>query len=187
MRLFVAVNLPPAEQNRIRQAAAPLRRLSGVRWTNSDSLHITLKFLGSVEETRVPAIIAALCGAGGEARPFDLALRGFGAFPDLRRPRIFWVGATGPGILKLQSVVEEWIGPLGFPGEARPFHPHVTIGRANREMARAEAAEVARAADRFDYEARLSVRTVELMQSHPVPGGVRYTAVASADLGCGED
>jgi len=184
--LFVAVNLPAAERERIWRATAAFRRVAPVRWTAADSFHVTLKFLGNVDPARVPAVSEALRIAARQSPPFELALQGFGAFPDWRRPRIFWVGAEAPGINVLQRVVEDEIGPLGFPGEARPFHPHVTVGRASRDLPRGDAAELARMSDRFDYSARLRIETVELMQSHTTPNGSRYSVVATAGLGNGE-
>jgi len=186
LRLFVAVNLPAAERDRIWKATGVLRNVSGVRWTVPDAYHVTIKFLGSAGADQVPAIVEALRSAARKVRPFDLSLGRFGAFPDWRRPRVFWVGAEAPGILALQPVVEEHIAPLGFPAEARPFHPHVTVGRARRDLAAGAAAGLARTADRIRFAARVHIGTVELMQSHTTLDGSRYSIVASAVLGNGE-
>lgn len=145
-----------------------------------------MKFLGNADAQRVPDLVDALQQAAGESQPFDLSLHGFGAFPDWRRPRVLWIGAEAPGILRLQKVVEERVAPLGFPGEARPFHPHVTLGRANRDLSRRDAAELARSAERFGYSELVRIDTVELMQSDTTPSGAKYTVVASAGLGGGE-
>ena len=93
MRLFVAVN-PPAEVRRAAYAAAAPLREGGlpIRWVAQDALHVTLKFLGEVDEERAGAIGPALAVAVGAARPFEVMVGGFGAFPDEERPRVVWIG-----------------------------------------------------------------------------------------------
>ena len=89
MRLFIAVNLPDAEKTRLAHAlqAVAVPDLPA-RWVESDSLHITLKFLGEVPQARLPAVTAALAEAVDGAAAFAVALDGFGAFPSLSRPSI---------------------------------------------------------------------------------------------------
>ena len=105
-----------------------------VKWVRLDGLHLTLKFLGDVDEVQEPSLRAALGQVAGEARPVTLHIEGFGVFPDFRRPRIVWAGvAPDPALELLQHRVEQVFAPLGFPTEARTFRPHLTLGRAGRE------------------------------------------------------
>src|SRR5207253_3798460 len=105
-----------------------------VNWVSGEGIHVTLKFLGEVGDDREAEITAALERAAAGARTLPLALGGFGVFPDFRRPRVVWAGiAPEPGLEILQHRVEQEVAPLGFPTEARPFRPHVTLGRARKE------------------------------------------------------
>ena len=144
------------------------------------NLHVTLKFLGPIEETRVPAIADALGAAASRRAPFDLAVRGLGAFPDVSRPRVVWAGleeARALGVLA--GEVDGALAALGLPRESRPFSAHVTLGRV-REPRRnpALAAALARPAD----FGRLAVTRVSLMRSDLGPGGARYTELAGVLL-----
>jgi 2'-5' RNA ligase len=108
-----------------------------VKWVRPDGLHLTLKFLGDVDEAREPALRSALAQAAGqpgaEARGVTVHIEGFGVFPDFRRPRIVWAGvAPDPALELLQHRVEQVFTPLGFPTEARAFRPHLTLGRVAR-------------------------------------------------------
>src|SRR5213080_1392598 len=104
VRLFVALNLPPAVREALWAATAALRELGlPVNWVRGDGIHLTLKFLGEVVDDREAEITAALGRAAAGARTLPLALAGFGVFPDFRRPRVVWAGiAPEPGLEILQ-------------------------------------------------------------------------------------
>jgi RNA 2',3'-cyclic 3'-phosphodiesterase len=133
MRAFVAIDLADEirsalahDQARLRAACAHNR---GIRWTRPEGLHLTLKFLGEVEKAQATSVIAALRGLG-EFDPFKVEVKGFGFFPDPRRPRVFWVGLQAPAALsQLAANVEAALEPLSFAREHRPFKPHLTLAR----------------------------------------------------------
>ncbi len=185
MRLFVAVNLPEALRDTLWAAGEPARRGSPpVRWVRPDGIHVTLKFLGEVAEDRLGEMRAALGRAADGLRPFDLVVEGGGVFPDPARPRVFWAGIVpGPQLELLQHAVEREIAPLGFPPEARPFRPHLTLGRAERG---ADAAGLRRAAERIAgvrFAGSALVETVDLMRSTVSRDGASYDAVHRQPLG----
>lgn len=185
MRVFVALNLPAAERKRIHRAAAPLReRELPVRWADLDSFHVTLKFLGDVRSEALDRINQVLGAAAGENAPFEMDLGGFGAFPTIRRPRVFWLGAdASPALRCLKQDVEWGLAELGFDRETRAFHPHVTLGRVNQE----EGAGVFRGVDELtaslDYTSSVAVRSVDLMRSELGKDGARYSVLESHRLG----
>jgi 2'-5' RNA ligase len=187
VRVFVALNLSEEAREALWRAATPLRELDlPVKWVGPEGLHVTLKFLGQVEDGRDPELRAALvqaaagglAGEGAAPRPLPLVLRDFGAFPDPRRPRVFWAGIDpDPALELLQHRVERTFEPLGFPTEARPFRPHLTLGRVARD---ARAAELRPAEPLFaslSYEATVVVETLDLMQSTLHPRGAVYRVV----------
>jgi 2'-5' RNA ligase len=103
-----------------------------VRWVPVESVHLTLKFLGEVDDKLVPKIEEALAAVAAGAKPFPLSLSGCGCFPNARAPRVLWVGLGGGAgeAGALAAAVDEALAPLGFDREKRPFKAHLTIGRA---------------------------------------------------------
>ncbi len=185
MRLFVAVNLPAAERRAAYEAAAPLRaaRLP-VMWVAEDAMHVTLRFLGEVAEDRVKPIGEALTGAVRPARPFDLSFGGIGAFPSLARPRVLWIGVDRhPALELLANDVEKALMALDFEPELRPFHPHLTLGRAERSARPAAFAGLEGMATEIAWQGATVVESVDLMQSVLGPKGPAYTVLSRAALG----
>jgi 2'-5' RNA ligase len=151
---------------------APLRQPREklpVKWVRPENIHLSLKFLGEVEERREPELVAALnqaSGSRGEPRPLTLQLTGFGVFPDYHRPRVLWAGITPePGLELLQHAVEQAFAPLGFPTEARAFRPHVTLGRAARDARPRDFKGLEAILAALDFDATVTVAEVDLMQS----------------------
>lgn len=154
----------------------------GIAWVAAENLHVTLKFLGQVEEAAVPGIVEALTAAVADLDRFDVTVRGLGAFPSLTRPRVIWAGA-GPGgdaLVTLAARVEAALSP-SFPREERPFSSHVTLGRVREPRRDPRLAEaLARGAGR--EFGRLAVDRVTLMRSQLAPHGARYSEIASVRL-----
>lgn len=157
-------------------ATAPLRELEfPVKWVRGEGIHVTLKFLGDVAEERAAELGAAVTRAATGARALSLALGGFGVFPDFRRPHVVWAGiAPDPGLEILQHRLEQEFAPLGFPTEARPFRPHVTLGRAARDARPRDFAGLEEALDKLDFADTALVSAVDLMQSTLQSGGAVY-------------
>ena len=130
IRAFVAIRIAPDVKQGISAAQAELeKQLKGIRWVKQDSLHLTLKFLGEIAEERVAAVGEALERATRGRERFVFGCGGLGVFPDIRKPRVLWVGLDGQRLVPLARAVEESLAVAGFPREAREFKPHLTIGR----------------------------------------------------------
>lgn len=144
------------------------------------NLHITLKFLGQIDETRVPAVAEAIRAAAAPAAAFDVAVRGLGAFPTASRPRVVWAGLDEARALgALAAEVDDALATLGIPRESRPFAAHVTLGRVREPRRNPALAEAL--ARRADF-GRLPVARVSLMRSELHPRGARYTELAGVLL-----
>jgi len=132
MRLFIAIELPPEVKQGIAKVQEQLRSAGATaNWTRPEGIHLTLKFLGEVEGSRADEIMKALASVAGVHGKMSLAVEGAGAFPNVKDPRVLWLGVTG-NIEKLGSLhgaVEDLMVPLGFGREERKFNPHLTLAR----------------------------------------------------------
>ena len=146
-----------------------------MKWVRPEALHLTLKFLGDVDEGQEPSLRGGLGQVAGEARPVTLHMEGFGVFPDFRRPRIVWVGvAPDPALELLQHRVEQVFAPLGFPTEARTFRPHVTLGRTGRDARPRDFTGLEGALMALTFAETALVSDLDLMESTLQSGGAVY-------------
>lgn len=140
-----------------------------VKWVRPENIHLSLKFLGDVDEARAAELEAALqqaAGTRGEARPLALQITGFGVFPDYHRPNVLWAGVTPePGLELLQHSIEQAFAPLGFPTEARTFRPHVTLARSARTAKPRDFRGLEEVLGGIEFDATVTVADVDLMQS----------------------
>jgi 2'-5' RNA ligase len=172
------------------QARNPHSSMVRVQWTRPESLHVTLKFLGEIEETQVDRIRTALTEALNECERFTVDVDGVGTFPDARAPRVIWAGLKATDgehpLIRLAAVVEQALVPLGFPTEKRPFSPHLTLARV-KDGGRA-AAQALRASDLISMTrttgqiGTLAVEEVVLMRSDLRPTGSVYTRLFDVPL-----
>ena len=132
-RTFIAVAVPEAQGQKLTRLQTLLAPdLPGVRWSETSPFHMTLAFLGDVADTDLNDVCRAVASAAEAAEPFDLRLEGLGAFPHPARPRVVWVGATGPGLVPLETLQKEIanaVRGVGHPPDDDRFHAHVTLGR----------------------------------------------------------
>lgn len=184
MRLFVAVNLPAEERAAIWRAAAPLREAElPVSWVPEGGLHITIKFLGEVSDESAGKVGAALSEAVRDVRPFEVGIGGFGAFPNIERPRVVWCGVEHhPALELLANDVERALHPFNFTSELQPFRPHVTLGRARKDAQLRTLRRLATGLDHLDYAGLIPVHSVDLMHSTRGPGGSVYDVRHAAPL-----
>lgn len=137
VRTFIAIPLPAEVRARITEHIGGLRRaLPDVRasWVRENNLHLTLKFLGDVPASDISKVSAAAEIAVQSTPPFQIGVSGCGLFPPRGRPNVLWIGLEGAEgqLEELQSRIEDECGKAGFPREARPFHPHLTIARLRK-------------------------------------------------------
>ena len=181
MRLFLAINLPDALRRAAYEAAEPLRAAaSQASWVREDKLHLTLKFLGDVDEARLPELDAAFGAAAARHRAIPLEVARFGAFPNWRRPRILWAGVTpDPKLELLQHDIEVAGEGVGFEGEGRPFRPHVTVARLRAALGDEARQALVGAARAARLRGAFVAERVELMQSDLSVGGASYRPLAA--------
>jgi 2'-5' RNA ligase len=136
LRVFLAVELSSNLCQKVAELQQQLRgTLPKVNWVRPESIHLTLKFLGYVDHAMVEPLLTVIEPIRNSQAPITLEIQGMGVFPDIRRPRILWIGCTGdfPSLLHLVSRIEGALESLGFPREEKPYHPHLTLARIKHD------------------------------------------------------
>lgn len=191
MRAFVAIELSDDAKRALAALIQSLRnrRIDGLRLVRPEGIHLTLKFLGNIDASRVPRIAAALAAVSARHAPFRLTLTAPGFFPNADRARVLWIGVGGDmrPLIDLQRDVDQTLAALGFAAETRPFNPHLTIARMRDNAARADRRRAADALAAYPLPPGIAVsaNAVSLMQSELRPGGAVYTRIAHAALSGG--
>lgn len=130
IRAFIAVRIKPDMARKISEVQSELEQcLAGIRWVRKENLHLTIKFLGAIEEDKIMPIMGALEEALRPIPRFSIVGRGIGVFPGIKRARVLWVGLEGEALISLAKAVEGVLEPIGFERERRAFSSHLTIGR----------------------------------------------------------
>jgi len=131
-RAFLAIPLPDRIIANIVELQEQLKKkFPLVRWNRPGNLHLTLRFFGDCREEDLDKITKTMVSVGALWSPFEATVEGLGAFPSLRRPRVFWVGLQDEAeLISLHGDLAKSLERDGFPQEGRPFTPHLTLGRA---------------------------------------------------------
>lgn len=181
MRAFLALSLPAPGLELAAELQGELRRSGfGGRLTGSEGLHLTLHFLGGIDAGGVAGALGALAAGGLLCPPFSLTVGGVGAFPDVARPRIVWMGVRASIELQsLHSCLGRLLAEAGLDVESRPFRPHVTLARSRRPRGRELEPFFARSGR---AQRTFEVRDAHLYESRPAAAGTRYSIVSTSRL-----
>lgn len=185
LRTFIAVEITQAIRRKAGELIAALAETSAdVKWVEPHNLHLTLKFLGDVPQQEIVEVCQAMADGAALVEPFELDVRGAGAFPTPARPRTVWLGA-GEGaesMVVLHDRVEAALAELGYREEHRRFQSHMTIGRVRG--AGPGIAELGRLLQQLaDFAAgRMTVSKVTLFASTLTPNGPVYEVLGTAPL-----
>lgn len=179
IRSFIAVDIDAQVIAKLAAMIEQLKpQLTGVRWAAPGNIHLTLKFLGNIEESKINPIADALRSRLRLFRPFSISVKALGVFPGPRQPRVLWVGLSSARLATLASEVEFALRPLGFTPESRAFTPHLTIGRWREKSPAPASLTMELAKWRASYFGDSEVAHVRLMQSVLGPGGAEYRPLA---------
>ncbi|MDD5289055.1 MAG: RNA 2',3'-cyclic phosphodiesterase [Dehalococcoidales bacterium] len=188
IRAFIAVELPVELKKELTELEVQLKKGSPtvVRWVDPNSIHITLKFLGEVSEDSIDELMLAIEEGAQGVSPFKLEVREVGAFPNLNRVQVVWVGVKGEQekIVRLQKMIEANTEQLGFPSENREFTPHLTLGRVRNEATPNDRQRLGKllAGATFTALHNVEVKAVNLMKSRLTSTGAIYTCIGSVKL-----
>ena len=182
MRLFFAIELAGDVQDLLDAATASLRaEAPELAWLDREKRHLTLKFLGDVDEQSVPGLADR---AAALHAPLQMHVREVGAFPNFRRARVVWIGVEQERRLELlHHDLELACERAGFEVEGRPFRPHITLARVRSPLPVDRLRALARVARSVRVRATTLVERITLLESTLAPSGARYRRVHSATLG----
>jgi 2'-5' RNA ligase len=188
IRSFIAIELPEEVKSGLRRLQAELKlpQHSFVKCVAPDGIHLTLKFLGNISPQKVAEITGVMEQASQAISPFQLQITELGAFPNMRQPRVLWVGIKGEldKLKAWQKRIDDGLVPLGFAKESRPFTPHLTLARVrdncSPEDRRSLGELVMKTPLEVDYA--LPVNSLNLMKSQLLPGGAVYSRLAEVKL-----
>lgn len=182
MRIFIAIDLSDTLHKHLSEQIDQLTRLLGdesIRWVKSSNIHLTLKFLGETPENKVDRIKSTLKDITSQFSSFRMQIGEFGCFPNLRRPRVFWIGVhEHTGVLKqIHGVIETDLEKLGFMKEGRPFTAHLTLGRLRKRIASSEMRTLTRRLESVQIGELGTeiVKEICLFRSVLRPSGAEYT------------
>ena len=185
VRAFVAANLDSGLKAALARVQDRLKATrADVGWVRPENLHLTLKFLGQVEDGRLGAIGEAIAAAATGCGPIRLVFEGLGAFPYPRAARVVWIGLShgAEALAKLQTRIETGLESLGFAREERPFTAHLTLGRVRSPAYREQLARALTGAP-TETLGEMVLDRIELMKSDLHVAGARYSILQSFSLG----
>jgi RNA 2',3'-cyclic 3'-phosphodiesterase len=182
MRLFIAIDLPDTWRELLAKPQESIGWLGhGVKWVDPKSTHLTLIFLGEVAPNLLDEIKVQATEACRDVPCFSMRMKGTGAFPDVKRPRVYWAGIEAPEtLLELQADLERRMEELGFEREQRKFHPHLTLARIKEPAGKQRMTE-ALLNFKIESESTVATETV-LMRSHLSEDGAHYEPLANFPL-----
>ncbi len=185
MRAFIAIAVPESVLSSCEKIMVRLKglKLQG-RFAKTESIHLTLQFLGNIEEDQIAPIAQVLEQAGSGVDPFDLEVSHLGVFPNLAHPRVVWIGVEPvDGLMALQSKIQDGLEPLGFPPENRDFHPHLTLLRLKSRKNLDGLREYLQAEGPRQRAGVIPVGDIHLYQSILKPQGAEYRKLLTFEVG----
>ena len=183
MRTFIAIEIPSEVKSALAALQTELRRAGAdVSWTKPENIHLTLNFLGEVDERRIGEVENVCVASAAEFQSFTLSLNDTGVFPNARQPRVLWVGLAGEigKTSEMRKRIDDGLALIGFEREEKDFRPHLTIGRVKSNRNIRELLTLAGA--RQVPASPFVVAEIVLMKSELHPAGARYTPMARAPL-----
>jgi RNA 2',3'-cyclic 3'-phosphodiesterase len=182
IRAFIALPASADVKRQIAEIQSELKSAHAeVKWDLPDKFHLTLKFLGNCEPSKIETLGSALAKKIRPCPKITLVYDSLGVFPDLRNPRVVWIGVkAGQALTDLRSTIENVCAECGFLKEDRAFHPHITLGRVKSTQ---NIVHLTDAIKTITFEPiKLNCSEVLLMKSDLRPGGSIYSILKSFPL-----
>jgi RNA 2',3'-cyclic 3'-phosphodiesterase len=188
IRAFIAIDLSSDIQLRLKDVLQNYKTLLPhipVRWVAAENIHLTLKFLGDVSLANLNILTNMIQAEISNHHQFDISVGGSGAYPNIRQPRVIWVGVEAPTELTaIQNGIETTTARLGYAREERAFSPHLTLGRVSRNATAPDVKAISKAIEetRVGFLGATCVEKVHLYRSDLQPTGAVYKQLFSSSL-----
>jgi len=184
MRVFIAIELPESVKEEIARIQEKLKKTRDkIKWVDPSLIHLTLKFLGEINEKELEKVIGAMEKIAGKFTAFNLEIKGVGAFPSSLSPRVIWIG-VGEGkdaAENLARKVERELNKKGFASENKKWVPHLTLGRVKLLLEKEKLAEVIQG-EKDIQGGSIRVEALSIMKSRLTPKGPIYTVLKHIPL-----
>ncbi len=186
MRTFIAIELPQEIKGSLSRLQGELKATGAdVKWVAPQNIHLTLKFLGEVDDKKLEKIKEAIDGLAKETSKFQVCITTLGAFPKIDSPRVIWMGieAGDKETKEIAAVLEERLAEISIPKEDRPFSSHITIGRTRSALNRQKLVEELKnktglGGEKLEFYAG----KITLFKSTLTPKGPIYETLKEANL-----
>lgn len=188
-RLFIALQLDQEGRQSLGSLSRKLLMadISGLRVSKSERIHLTLRFLGSIGDDQIEAVTCAVNRAAQENTAFSLRLNGVGAFPNLNRSKVLWVGLEGDidKLKRLKSCIDLYLSEVDFPLDNSVFIPHVTLARVNNSANKQQSAQIWRKLKALEQERNreVPITAIEVIESTHNRDGVTHKTIHRVHLG----
>jgi 2'-5' RNA ligase len=180
MRVFISIDVPESIRLKLVALQETLRPAStSARWVPTESIHLTLKFIGQIHDDRLPDIDQALGGLAW--KPFDVSVQGVGFFPGARSPRVLWAGLAAPTMKDLGEKIDSRLQRLGYDPEQRVYRPHITLARASDSRLETTLVEASKQFENTDFGS-FQVDRCFLYESILKPNGSEYRKLKEYEL-----
>lgn len=178
VRAFIAINLPADLKDSLESKLLHLKKISsGAKWVRKENLHITLKFLGTTEEAQIAAITDVLQEVSLKYKSFEIAYEETGGFPNIRRPKVIWIGIRDKSaLIEIGSEIEEKLEKLGFPKESRKFSPHLTVARVKEAKNYSSLEKKLKELEKIEF-GTMTANSIALMKSDLEQSGAKYSII----------
>jgi 2'-5' RNA ligase len=184
MRAFIAIELSPEIKDSLARIQTHLKYSGAdIKWIDTGNIHLTLKFLGDITGEKCEKIKSVLDEITKNTKSFEISIKGIGAFPNINYPRVIWIGLD-KGVIEskaLSEKIEEETLKAGAQKEARPFAPHLTIGRVRSPKNKEDLKEKIGACQIPITKPHL-VSSILLFESKLSPKGPTYTKLHESKL-----
>lgn len=187
LRLFIAIELPEMIRKPLSDSLkdSVIIKKKKARLTSKENLHITLKFLGDVQQDKRGDLQAAIANSVGGIGPFELKIHSGGVFPAIKKPRILWAGFDiSKELSVLVNNLENEFEKIGFSKDLKPFQPHITLARIPdyvSTMIPVEKDEIIQNLEKIDLPP-FTVDKISLMKSILLPGKPEYQVISTQNL-----
>ena len=177
IRTFVSVDVPVSDS--IKDLLSELKGIRNVKVSPENQMHITLKFLGDTDEKKVMRLCSSLRDALKDTKDFDITIEGVGTFPNIRNPRVIWLGVKDPkGLIDAADIIDSCVKGLNLNCDDKRFSPHMTVGRVNGPT------DIKDLLDNDKKKVFCSFRCdhIDIMKSVLTPKGAIHSVVDRIDL-----